>query len=68
MKAIVLFSGGLDSTLATGVPAFSLALTEPGAGSDTSAASTTYTRKNGKVYLNGQKTFISGAAEYPYTP
>ncbi|VTR23165.1 Crotonobetainyl-CoA dehydrogenase [Serratia fonticola] len=45
---------------------YALALTEPGAGSDNSAATTTYTRKNGKVYLNGQKTFITGAKEYPY--
>ncbi len=29
-------------------------------------ATTTYTRKNGKVYINGQKTFITGAKEYPY--
>ncbi|ETJ41674.1 Acyl-CoA dehydrogenase, partial [human gut metagenome] len=43
-----------------------LALTEPGAGSDNNSATTTYTRKNGKVYINGQKTFITGAKEYPY--
>ncbi len=55
-----------ESTLSTGNPAFALALTEPGAGSDNNSASTTYTRKNGKVYLNGQKTFITGAKEYPY--
>lgn len=51
---------------ATGVPAYSLAITEPQAGSDNSALATTYTRKNGKVYLNGSKTFITGAADYPY--
>lgn len=55
-----------ESTLATGDPAYSLALTEPGAGSDNNSATTSYTRKNGKVYLNGQKTFITGAKEYPY--
>jgi len=55
-----------ESTLATGNPAYALALTEPGAGSDNNSATTTYTRKNGKVYLNGQKTFITGAKEYPY--
>ena len=49
-----------------GVPAFSLAITEPQAGSDNNLLATTYTRKNGKVYLNGQKTFITGAADYPY--
>lgn len=52
--------------LATGVPPYSLAITEPQAGSDNNMLGTTYTRKNGKVYLNGQKTFISGAADYPY--
>lgn len=55
-----------DATIETGNPAFALALTEPGAGSDSNSVSTTFTRKNGKVYLNGQKTFISGAVEYPY--
>ncbi|EAV0171511.1 acyl-CoA dehydrogenase [Salmonella enterica] len=55
-----------ESTLATGDPAYALALTEPGAGSDNNSATTTWTRKHGKVYLNGQKTFITGAKEYPY--
>ena len=55
-----------ESTLSTGNPAFALALTEPGAGSDNNSATTTYKRKNGKVYINGQKTFITGAKEYPY--
>lgn len=50
----------------TGIPAFSLAITEPQAGSDNNMLSTTYTRRNGKVYLNGQKNFITGAADYPY--
>ena len=45
-----------ESTLETGDPAYALALTEPGAGSDNNSATTTYTRKNGKVYINGQKT------------
>lgn len=44
-----------ESTLATGDPAYALALTEPGAGSDNNSATTTWARKNGKVYLNGQK-------------
>lgn len=48
-----------ESTLETGDPAYALALTEPGAGSDNNSATTTYTRKNGKVYINGQKTFIT---------
>lgn len=50
----------------TGVPAYSLAISEPQAGSDNNMLATTYTRRNGKVYLNGQKTFISGALDYPY--
>lgn len=44
-----------ESTMETGDPAYALALTEPGAGSDNNSATTSYTRKNGKVYLNGQK-------------
>jgi len=42
-----------------GRPAAALAYTEPGAGSDLQSLTTSYTRKNGKVYLNGHKTFIS---------
>lgn len=38
---------------------FCLGFTEPQAGSDSSNISTTFTRKNGKVYINGRKTFIS---------
>ena len=55
-----------ESTSTTGDPAYSLALTEPGAGSDNNAATTTWERKDGKIVINGQKTFITGAAEYPY--
>jgi alkylation response protein AidB-like acyl-CoA dehydrogenase len=49
----------------TGIPPFSLGFTEPGAGSDNMSI-TTATKKNGKVYLNGQKTFISWAQQAPY--
>ncbi len=38
-----------------------LALSEPGAGSDAGAIKTQATRKNGKWYLNGSKTWISNA-------
>lgn len=38
---------------------FCLGFTEPQAGSDSSGISTTFTRKDGKVYINGRKTFIS---------
>lgn len=43
-----------------------MAFTEPCAGSDSSALQTTFTRRDGKVYLNGQKTFITCAMEAPY--
>ena len=46
-----------ESTSTTGDPAYSLALTEPGAGSDNNAATTTWERKDGKIVINGQKTF-----------
>ena len=42
------------------------AATEPGAGSDLGAMATTYTRKDGKIYLNGQKTFITDAMYSEY--
>ncbi len=40
--------------------------TEPQAGSDTSSLATTFTRKDGKVYINGQKSFITNADIAPY--
>lgn len=40
---------------------FALALSEPQSGSDSHAITTRATRKNGKIYINGQKSFISGA-------
>lgn len=49
-----------------GEKAFCLGFTEPQAGSDSYAISTTFTRKNGKVYINGHKTFISDAARCPF--
>ncbi|MDD9150088.1 MULTISPECIES: crotonobetainyl-CoA dehydrogenase [unclassified Sporolactobacillus] len=42
------------------------AITEPGAGSDVGGLQTAYTRKDGKVYLNGHKTFITSGAGAPY--
>lgn len=54
------------STLKTSNPAYALALTKPGAGSNNNSATTTYTRKNSKVYINKQKTFITSAKKYPY--
>ncbi|MGV8057347.1 MAG: acyl-CoA dehydrogenase [Smithellaceae bacterium] len=46
--------------------AFSFAITEPQAGSDSNAMAATATRKNGKVFLNGQKTFITFGQKAPY--
>lgn len=43
-----------------------LGISEPQAGSDAGALSTTATRKNGKVYINGHKTFISHALQCKY--
>jgi acyl-CoA dehydrogenase len=47
-------------------PMTALAITEPGAGSDAAAITTTATRADGGYVLNGQKTWASGApvAEY----
>nr|WP_295970102.1 crotonobetainyl-CoA dehydrogenase [uncultured Bacillus sp.] len=50
----------------TGKQMWNSAITEPGAGSDVGGLLTTYTRKNGKVYLNGHKTFITSSAGAPY--
>lgn len=49
-----------------GKMAFCLGFSEPQAGSDTNAIATTATRKNGKVYINGHKTFTSFAKTTPY--
>lgn len=45
---------------------FVLGFTEPQAGSDSSAIQTTFTRRDGKVYLNGHKTFMSHALRAKY--
>ncbi|EDS5526467.1 crotonobetainyl-CoA dehydrogenase, partial [Salmonella enterica subsp. enterica serovar Braenderup] len=50
----------------TGKQMWNSAITEPGAGSDVGSLKTTYTRKNGKVYLNGSKCFITSSAYTPY--
>ena len=50
----------------TGKQMWNSAITEPGAGSDVGSLQTTYTRKNGKVYLNGSKCFITSSAYTPY--
>lgn len=57
---------GVEEIMVKGGNAYGLGFTEPGAGSDTSSIQTSYVRKNGKVYINGQKTFITGANDVPY--
>ncbi|MDR1604373.1 MAG: acyl-CoA dehydrogenase [Gracilibacteraceae bacterium] len=49
-----------------GKQAFSIGISEPQAGSDNNAIATTATRRNGKVYINGHKTFCTNADRSPY--
>ncbi|MFD1507589.1 crotonobetainyl-CoA dehydrogenase [Georgenia yuyongxinii] len=50
----------------TGEQIWNFAMTEPGAGSSFAAMATTYTRRDGKFYLNGHKTFITSSKYVPY--
>ncbi|WP_066013477.1 crotonobetainyl-CoA dehydrogenase [Endozoicomonas atrinae] len=50
----------------TGQQMWNSAITEPSAGSDVGSLKTTYTRKDGKVYLNGHKCFITSSSHCPY--
>lgn len=52
--------------VAAGRPGFVLGFTEPQAGSDSGAIATSATRRDGKVYLNGHKTFMSNARRARY--
>lgn len=45
---------------------FTLGFTEPQAGSDSAAMATTATKRDGKVYINGTKTFNTSADKAPY--
>ncbi len=45
---------------------FTLGFTEPQAGSDSAAMSTTATKRDGKVYINGVKTFNTSADMAPF--
>lgn len=45
---------------------FTLGFTEPQAGSDSAAMSTTAAKRDGKVYINGHKTFNTSADRAPY--
>ena len=49
-----------------GVKPFTLGFSEPQAGSDSSAITTTLARRDGKMYINGMKTFNTGANRSPY--
>ena len=50
----------------TGNQIWNFAMTEPGAGSSFAAMATTYTRRDGKIRLNGHKTFITSSLHVPY--
>ena len=54
------------SYVGTGTQIWNSACTEPGAGSDVGSLQTTYTRRDGKIYLNGHKTFITSSAHVPF--
>ncbi|ROR96021.1 crotonobetainyl-CoA dehydrogenase [Salana multivorans] len=49
------------SYVGTGKQIWNFAMTEPGAGSSFNDMATTYTRRDGKVYLSGHKTFITSS-------
>ena len=49
-----------------GRKSFTLGFTEPQAGSDSAAMSTTATKRDGKVYINGNKTFNTSADRAPF--
>lgn len=50
----------------TGKQIWNSACTEPGAGSDVGSLQTNYTRRDGKIYLNGHKTFITSSRHVPF--
>lgn len=49
-----------------GQSAISLCISEPGAGSDNSSMATYVKEVNGKLILNGSKTFVTAAQESPF--
>lgn len=49
-----------------GRPCFALAISEPGAGSDNMSMVTTTKKVDGKIVINGQKTWVSGGENVPY--
>jgi alkylation response protein AidB-like acyl-CoA dehydrogenase len=56
----------MDAFRETGYPNFSLAISEPNAGSD-NMSMTTYTKEiNSKIHINGQKTWVTNGEKCPY--
>jgi crotonobetainyl-CoA dehydrogenase len=56
----------VSALIGTGKQIWNSAMTEPGAGSSLREIATTYARRDGKVYLKGQKIFITSSAHVPY--
>jgi len=57
----------MDAYRATGKSLMVLAVSEPGAGTDNMAMSTTaHEREDGKIVLNGQKTWVTNGEKAPY--
>lgn len=54
------------ANVGTGNQILNYAMTEPSAGSSWDDMRTTYTRRDGKVYLNGHKTFQTSSMKVPY--
>lgn len=54
------------ANVGTGNQILNYAMTEPSAGSSWDEMRTTYTRRDGKVYLNGHKTFQTSSMHVPY--
>lgn len=52
--------------LGSGKQMINYAMTEPSAGSNWDDMRTTYTRRDGKIYLNGHKTFQTSGMKVPY--
>ncbi len=52
--------------LGTGKQVLNYAMTEPSAGSSFEDMRTTYSRRDGKIYLNGHKTFQTSGMHVPY--
>ena len=57
----------MDLYQSTGKVCFSLAFSEPSAGSDNMNMQCVCAERDGKLYLNGQKTWVSNGLSAPYT-